>query len=102
MGDGVSHWVAYDLPADMTSIMEGEASQPSKKFVSGAANRDTRKYRGPCVTREELPHHYQITIMALDLAPGTLKPGLTREALLEAVKGHSLGAVSIVGLMGRN
>jgi len=101
-GEGVSHWIAYDLPADMTSIAEGEASQPSKKFVSGAANRDTRKYRGPCVTKDELPHHYEITVMALDIAPGTLKPGLTREAFFETIKGRSLAGVSIIGIMGRN
>lgn len=99
-GFGVSHWVAYDIPASMTSIKEGGGSAPSPKFVSGAANRGTLKYRGVCPAKGELPHHYQITVMALDIAPGTLKPGLTREAFFETIKGHSLGAVSIVGLLG--
>ena len=99
-GFGVSHWVAYDIPANMTSLKEGEASEPSDKFVSGAANRGTLKYRGPCPKKGELPHHYQTTIMALDIAPGKLKPGLTREAFFKATKGHSLAAVSIVGLWG--
>jgi hypothetical protein len=35
--------------------------------------------------------------LALDIVPGTLKPELTREAFLEAIAGHSLGAMSIVG-----
>ena len=99
-GFGVSHWVAYDIPASMTSLKEGDGSEITTKFVHGAANRGTLKYRGLCPAKGELPHHYQITVMALDIAPGTLKPGLTREAFFEAAKGHSLGAVSIVGLLG--
>src|SRR4029079_18547271 len=32
---GVSHWVAYGIPASVTGFAEGEASKPSKKYVGG-------------------------------------------------------------------
>jgi phosphatidylethanolamine-binding protein (PEBP) family uncharacterized protein len=36
------------------------------------------------------------SVYALDLAPGTLTPGLTRDLFLQAVRGHALAASSIV------
>src|ERR1700752_4920776 len=30
---GVSHWVAYGIPASVTSFSEGEVSKPIEKFV---------------------------------------------------------------------
>jgi len=35
--------------------------------------------------------------MATDMEPAALKPGLTREELLAAMRGHSLAPASIVG-----
>jgi Raf kinase inhibitor-like YbhB/YbcL family protein len=97
-GFGVSHWVAYDIPATTHELKEGEGSKATTAFVQGMANRDTPKFRGVCPAPGDLPHHYVTTLMALDIPPGQLKPGLTREAFFEAVKGKSLGAISIVGL----
>ena len=34
-GLGLTHWVAYGIPAEVTSLAEGEASRPSDKFVGG-------------------------------------------------------------------
>ena len=47
------------------------------------------------------PHHYTITIIATDIAPGSLKPGLTRDELQTALKGHALDSATIVGRYGR-
>lgn len=100
-GLGVSHFVAYDIPPTVTSLAEGEASAPSPKFVGGKGAPGNAVYFGPCPPEGERPHHYMFTILALDIAPGTLKPGLTREELLAAIKGHSLAAASIIGKYAR-
>jgi phosphatidylethanolamine-binding protein (PEBP) family uncharacterized protein len=42
-------------------------------------------------------HHYIITVIATDIPPGTLKPGLTRDELLAALRGHALAPASTVG-----
>ncbi|HUZ74494.1 MAG TPA: hypothetical protein VMU87_16030 [Stellaceae bacterium] len=34
--------------------------------------------------------------MALDRAPGSLRPGLDRDQPLKAIAGHSLGSASLV------
>jgi Raf kinase inhibitor-like YbhB/YbcL family protein len=99
-GAGVSHWVAYDIPADVHSLAEGEGAAGSKNFVGGKGTRGNADYLGPCPPQGDGPHHYLITVMALDLDP-TLAPGLTREDFVAAAKGHYLASASIGGLFAR-
>jgi Raf kinase inhibitor-like YbhB/YbcL family protein len=79
-GQGSVHWVAYDVPASKTSLKEGEVNAPSPNIVYGDAQNGMPNgvYRGPCPPHGQAPHHYVITVIATDLAPDALKPGLTR------------------------
>jgi Raf kinase inhibitor-like YbhB/YbcL family protein len=100
-GTGVHHFVSYGIPASITSFAEGELSKPSEKFVSGKGAGTTGAYAGPC-TPPGPPHHYTFVVVATDLDPKELPPGLTREEfvakLTEGGKTHGLAAVAIVGL----
>jgi Raf kinase inhibitor-like YbhB/YbcL family protein len=98
-GAGVSHWVAYNIAAGVTELAEGDGTA-GRKFTGGRGTRGEANYLGPCPPRGDGPHHYTFTIIALDLEP-TLAPGLTREAFLEAAKGHQLGATTIGGVFAR-
>jgi Raf kinase inhibitor-like YbhB/YbcL family protein len=100
-GLGVSHWLAYDIPANVTSLAENEATKESKKFVGGTGTRGGHLYLGPCPPQGDGPHHYLLTVIALDLTPDALKPGLTREDFLAAAKGHALASSSIGGTFAR-
>jgi Raf kinase inhibitor-like YbhB/YbcL family protein len=95
-GLGVSHWVAYGIPANVTSFAEGETSKPSPKYVGGTSTRKLSEYFGPCTPKGNAPQHYVFTMIATDLEPGALKPGLTRQELLGQLKGHTLRAASFV------
>jgi Raf kinase inhibitor-like YbhB/YbcL family protein len=95
-GLGVVHWVAYDIPASKTSLKEGEASQPSTEFKGGKNTPGLLTYFGPCPPIGDKPHPYVITLVATDLAAGSLKPEMTRDDLGAALTGHILGATSIV------
>ncbi len=44
-------------------------------------------YFGPC-TPPGPQHHYTFVLIATDLEPGALQPGLTREDLPKALDGH--------------
>lgn len=96
-GAGSNHWVAYNIPKTKTSLAEGEASVSPKDWVGGKNNAGTDHYFGPCGPAGHAYHHYVITVLATEIDPGTLKPGLTREELLAALRGHSLAGNSIVG-----
>jgi Raf kinase inhibitor-like YbhB/YbcL family protein len=96
-GLGSAHWVAYDIPPTKTSLAEGEASVAPTGFVGGRNNVGTGHYFGPCSSTAGSPHHYVITVIATDVEPGRLKPGLARDELLGELRGHALAAASIIG-----
>jgi len=100
-GLGVYHWVAYGIAPDRRSFAEGEVGQPSDKFVGGKNTAGYNAYMGPCPPAKSGLHHYNFSLIATDLAPDALPPGLTRDELFEKLKGHAMGVGTIVGLFGR-
>ena len=98
-GLGVMHWIAYGIPGSVTGFAEGEVSKPGPKFVGGKGTNGFGYYRGPC-TPPGAPHHYTFTLIATDLEPKELPPGLTRDELIGKLNGHTKGATGLVGLFG--
>jgi Raf kinase inhibitor-like YbhB/YbcL family protein len=93
---GVSHFVAYGIPASVTGFAEGELSKPSDKYVGGQSTMKLSNYFGPC-TPPGAPHHYILTLIATDLEPTALQAGMTRDELIKALDGHAKVATGIVG-----
>jgi len=93
---GVSHWVAYGIPVSVTGFAEGEVSKPSDKYVGGLGTAKLSNYTGPCTPAGPL-HHYTFTLIATDLEPTALQPGLTREELIKALEGHAKQATGLIG-----
>jgi Raf kinase inhibitor-like YbhB/YbcL family protein len=93
---GVSHWVAYGIPVSVTGFEEGEVSKQTEKYVGGKSLMNLPHYFGPC-TPPGAPHHYTFTLIATDLEPNALQPGLTRDELIKALEGHAKGATGIIG-----
>jgi Raf kinase inhibitor-like YbhB/YbcL family protein len=93
---GVSHWVAYGIPASVTGFAEGEVSKPSDKYVAGQGTMKLSTYTGPCPPPGG-PHHYIFTLIATDLDPSALAPGMTRDELLKALDGHAKEATGLIG-----
>jgi Raf kinase inhibitor-like YbhB/YbcL family protein len=91
------HWVIYDLPADTKELPEAVAK--TEALPSGAKQgvNDFRKlgYNGPCPPPGSA-HRYYFRLYALD-APSDLKAQATKLQVLEAIKGHALGAAELMG-----
>jgi len=102
-GAGVHHWVAYGIPASVTSFAEGELSKPSDKYVGGKSTQGVGYFSGPC-TPPGTPHHYTFVVIATDFDPKELPTGLTREEFLAKLAppaptpSHAKGAAGLVGL----
>lgn len=96
-GLGVHHWVAYGIPASVTSFAEGEVSKETDKYVGGKSTQGVRFYSGPC-TPPGSPHHYTFIVTATDLEPKDLPPDLTLPELQAKLNGHAKGAAGLVGL----
>lgn len=95
-GLGVVHWVAYGIPASVTDFAEGEASKPSPKYLGGKSTKNVPYYSGPCTPPGDW-HHYTFTLIATDLDPKELQPGMTRDELFSALNGHTKGAAGLIG-----
>jgi len=93
---GVSHMVVYGIPADLTGFAEGELSKPSDKFVGGKNLMGSGTYFGAGPPPNVDWHHYTFTLVATDLDPKALQPGLTREELAAALQGHVKGSAGLV------
>jgi len=93
---GVSHMVVYGIPADVTGFAEGELSKPSDKFVGGKNLMGSGTYFGAGPPPNVDWHHYTFTLVATDLDPKALQPGLTREELAAALQGHVKGSAGLV------
>jgi Raf kinase inhibitor-like YbhB/YbcL family protein len=93
---GVSHMVVYGIPAEARGFAEGELSQPSEKFVGGKSTMEKAIYFGPGTPPNTDWHHYTWTLIATDLDPKALQPGMTREELAVALKDHVKGSAGLV------
>jgi Raf kinase inhibitor-like YbhB/YbcL family protein len=93
---GVSHMVVYGIPADVKGFAEGELSKPSDKFIGGKSTMGLGVYFGPGTPPNTDWHHYTWTIVATDLDPKALQPGMTREELAAALKDHVKGSAGLV------
>ena len=91
---GFTHWVVYGIPADVIDIREGEGK---KVFTEGTTGYGEQGWGGPAPPPGHGPHHYYFWLYALDKALN-LKPGLTREQLLEAIADHIIVQARLVGI----
>lgn len=84
-GSGFWHWVAWDIPRNVTSLATG-AVLPAGA-VDGANDGGGLGYTGPCPPVGDRTHHYHITVVALDV------PSLGLAATTHAaVVGFNVGA----------
>lgn len=100
LGLTVSHWVAYNIDSSRNQLAAGAGGQTAPGITVGRNVAGTSTYRGMCPPAGDKPHHYNMTVIATDLPPGALPPGLDRQQLLTALDSHALGAQSVVGLFG--
>jgi Raf kinase inhibitor-like YbhB/YbcL family protein len=93
----VPHWLVYNLLPSRGELREGEAQGPKADITLGTNVSGQQAYRGMCPPTGDWPHHYYLSVIATDIAPGALKPGLSEPELRAALRGHALIAQSYFG-----
>lgn len=101
--DPFVHWVVYNIPPEATGLpealpMEARLDSPAELagLTQGPTGWRTPGYRGP-LPGGDLPSKAQLfrfTLYALDSAL-KLKPGLHKQALLDAIKGHVIATAAM-------
>jgi Raf kinase inhibitor-like YbhB/YbcL family protein len=92
-----THWVLYNLPGDARELPEGVPGV--ERLPSGALQgmNDFGRvgYGGPCPPPGPA-HRYRFTLYALDTALN-LGPRATKQAMLDAMRGHVLAEGRLIG-----
>jgi Raf kinase inhibitor-like YbhB/YbcL family protein len=100
----VVHWVAWNIPPDVTSLREGLQKQDRLEDPPGLRQGPTSSgaigYRGPRPPAGDPPHHYHVQLFAVDRALD-LTAGADRDQVLTAIKGHVLARGELVGTLKR-
>ncbi|HXH99549.1 MAG TPA: YbhB/YbcL family Raf kinase inhibitor-like protein [Sphingobacteriaceae bacterium] len=88
------HWVMYNIPGTVTSLEE-ELNIEKIKATDGLNSWGDKGYNGPCPPGGT--HSYVFKLYALDNTL-TLKEGMEKDELLQAMKGHILSEATLTGL----
>ncbi len=95
-GGNFTHWVAFDIPASQTEIVEGAKAVAR----AGHNGRGQNGYTGPCPPSGT--HHYMFKIFALDVASLHLNEGASRDQVSSAMNGHILAQGTLTGLYAKS
>jgi Raf kinase inhibitor-like YbhB/YbcL family protein len=95
-----THWVLYNLPADLRRLPESIPNQHTLPNGSRQGKNDFEQigFGGPCPPNGN--HRYFFKLHALDRSLD-LAPGASSEDVLQAMDGHVLDAAELMGLYGR-
>ena len=106
-GSGWWHWVVFNIPANVTSLPKGAGDTKKSAMPKGAIQSRTDfgsdGYGGPCPPTGDKPHHYQITVFAVDVDK---LPDAKDHSASAALVGfdlhfHTLAKATLTGLYGR-
>ena len=104
-GSGFWHWVVFNIPAGTASLPKNAGDAKSGLMPAGAVQSRTDfgapGYGGPCPPKGDKPHHYHITVFAVDVDKIDAD-----ENTMPAVVGfnlhfHTLGKATLTGIYGR-
>lgn len=96
----VVHWLAWNIPAKVTSLPEGLQEQPRltepEGVLQGRTTHGSTGWYGPHPPVGDAPHHYHFQVYALDRMLD-VPWGADRDTLLQAMQGHVLAKGELVG-----
>lgn len=90
------HWTVYNIPPSVTELSEG-VNPSSIGARAGITNFGTTKYGGPKPPPGHGPHRYYFTLYALDSKLDHLPPGTAYQDILNAMIGHVIEEVALMG-----
>jgi Raf kinase inhibitor-like YbhB/YbcL family protein len=103
-GSGFWHWSVVNIPADTTSLAKGAGDASGSALPAGALqvhnDFSLAGYGGPCPPKGK-PHHYILTVFALDTDKLPIDATATAAVAGFYVHAHTLAKATLTGLWGR-
>ncbi|MEX0941459.1 MAG: YbhB/YbcL family Raf kinase inhibitor-like protein [Pseudomonadales bacterium] len=93
---GFVHWVLYNIPANVTSLSEGDSG-----YTAGKTDFGKTGYGGPMPPNGHGTHQYYFWILALK-DDAALEPGLTLWQLLQKVEPDLIAMNRLIGAYKRD
>jgi len=106
-GSGWWHWVVFNIPANATGLPKDAGDMKKNLMPKGAIQSRTDfgsdGYGGPCPPQGDKPHHYQITVFAVDVDKLPAAKDHSAAAALVGfdLNSHTLAKATLTGLYGR-
>jgi Raf kinase inhibitor-like YbhB/YbcL family protein len=104
-GSGFWHWVVFNIPAKTTQLAKNAGDVHHNRLPRGATQSRTdygiAGYGGPCPPQGDKPHHYIITLHALDVAKLPLNKDTTAAVVGFNLHFHTIASATLTGLYGR-
>lgn len=104
-GSGWWHWVAYNIPADVTTLAAGAGDAKGAGLpagtVQGTTDFGTAGYGGPCPPVGDRPHRYIFTVHALKVDKLDLPATATAAFVGFNLTANRLAAASFTARYGR-
>lgn len=103
-GSGWWHWVVFNIPADVTSLPKNAGDPKGPETPKGAVQSRTDfgvpGYNGPCPPKGDPPHHYHITVFAVDTPKLEGDENTTAATVGFMLHFHTLAKAELVGVWG--
>jgi Raf kinase inhibitor-like YbhB/YbcL family protein len=91
------HWVVVGLPASSRSLPEGRIPPPAKATKQSSGKEG---YGGPCPPEGDSPHHYVLSLYALD-RPLALGSGSSPDGARDAIRKAAIARGTLAATYGR-
>ncbi len=88
------HWVVYNIPTKINKLAENYAKHPIKGIIEGMTDFKKPGWGGPCPPNGI--HRYFFKLYAVNI-PTNYRNGLTKQNILDSIKGHVVGESSFFG-----
>ncbi len=97
------HWVVFNIPSYTTALPAGAGSGGGLPAGAVQALNDFGMpgYGGPCPPPEASPHHYELTVWALDVPRLPADSSTAALEVARMIRRHAIGQARIVARYGR-
>ncbi|HZB91227.1 MAG TPA: YbhB/YbcL family Raf kinase inhibitor-like protein [Stellaceae bacterium] len=104
-GSGWWHWVVFNIPSSTTHLPENagdpKANLMPQGAVQGRTDFGTAGFGGPCPPKGDKPHHYIMTLYALDVDHLDADANASAAYVGYNIHFHTLAKATLTGRYGR-
>ncbi|HLH47848.1 MAG TPA: YbhB/YbcL family Raf kinase inhibitor-like protein [Roseiarcus sp.] len=104
-GSGFWHWVVFDIPPETTSLPKNAGDPKANLMPPGVVqsgnDAGTKGYFGPCPPKGDKPHHYHVTVFAVDVDKLDANESSTAAVVGFNLHFHTLAKGVLTGVYGR-